>query len=81
VRRMRIEELEGRAAVVTVDPAEHVPHRVLSQRGGVNQGREQSAGALGPMMFPAPQAVEPRGTDHGVSGHDSRIPGFRGGQR
>ena len=75
VPRVRIEELEGRAAVVTVDPAQHVPHRVLSQRGGVRSGstaarrRARSNG-----VRPLRQAVEPRGTDHGVRGHDRRVP-------
>ena len=68
------EDLEGGSAVMTVDPAENVPHGVFSEGGGVDQRGKQRTGPLAPVVFGTPHAGRSRGTDHGVGGDDGRVP-------
>ena len=46
------ENLEGGGPVVAIDPPEHVAHGEPLHRGRVEEGREERAGPLVPVVFP-----------------------------
>ncbi len=57
------------AAVVAVDPAQDLRHGQFFERSRVQQGREQGAGPLGPVVFACASATQTARADHGVGSH------------
>ncbi len=77
----RRENFEGRGPVVTFDPMKDLRHGKAFGRRGMEQGREERAGTLGPVVFPRSRRAHATGGHHRIGGHDGGVPTGGGRQR
>ena len=59
---------------MAIDPLQDIPHGELLRGGGMDQRREQRAGAFGPVLLAAARPAQPAGPDHRVRRHDRCVP-------
>ena len=77
----RGENFERWGRIVTFDPMKELRHGEALCRRGMEEGREECAGTLGPVVLPRTRGAHAAGRDHRVGGHDSCVPTRGGRQR
>ncbi len=76
------ENFEGWGPVVTFDPMKDLRHGEALCRSGMEQGREERAGTLCPVVLPRARDVpDAARRDHCIGGHDGGVPTRGGRQR